>query len=318
MNKDDLPWIEKYRPHKISDILFDEILRDKFNNIIKTKLYPNLILAGSPGVGKTSTLLAFARQVTGKYYNDAVLELNASDNRGLDIVDKMIIHFCKKIVTDKSGNPLKKFIIFDEADNITPKAQYVISDLIDQYNDTTIFTFTCNDSAQIIESIQSKSLIVKFNRVNEKNMELRLKEICKIEKISIEDSIINEIISNSEGDMRSCLINLEVINKGLSESNKKNFRTLMTNKIEKNLLDKLLIAIMEGEFYDCVKNYKLIKNNGYSNIDIIFNMINHVKIVDIEEPIRIKLLARLSKTFVILNDKSESDVQIYGLFSYTF
>jgi replication factor C subunit 2/4 len=316
MNKEDLPWIEKYRPTKIVDMLFDDVLRNKFNRIIETKIYPNLILMGNPGVGKTSTLLAFAHQITGKYYNEAVLELNASDNRGLDIVDKMIIHFCKKIVTDKEGKPIKKFIIFDEADNITPKAQYVISDLIDQYNKTTVFTFTCNDSTQIIESIQSKSIIVKFNKVTEKNMLIRLKEICKLEKITINDEILNEIITNSEGDMRSSLINLEVINKGLKEEDKKNFRNLMTNQIEKGLLDQLLLSLIEGEFYDCVTYYKKIKNNGYSNIDIIFNLINHVKNVDIEESIRIKVMSRLSKTFVILNDKSESDVQMYGLFSY--
>jgi len=316
MNKDDLPWIEKYRPSKISDILFDDILREKFNRIITTKLYPNLILMGNPGVGKTSTLLAFVRQVTGRYYNEAVLELNASDNRGLDIVDKMIIHFCKKIVTDKNGKPIKKFIIFDEADNITPKAQYVISDLIDQFNETTIFTFTCNDSTQIIESIQSKSIIVKFNKVSEKNMMFRLKEICSIEKITLSDDIIKEIITNSEGDMRSALINLEVINKGLKDKDKKNFRSLMTNRIEKDLLDKILIAMIEGNYYDCVKYYQNIKKNGYSNIDIIFNLISHVKIVDIKEDVRIKLMTRLSKTFVTLNDKSETDVQMYGLFSY--
>jgi replication factor C subunit 2/4 len=316
MNKDDLPWIEKYRPSKISDILFDDILREKFNRIITTKLYPNLILMGNPGVGKTSTLLAFVRQVTGRYYNEAVLELNASDNRGLDIVDKMIIHFCKKIVTDKNGKPIKKFIIFDEADNITPKAQYVISDLIDQFNETTIFTFTCNDSTQIIESIQSKSIIVKFNKVSEKNMMFRLKEICSIEKITISDDIIKEIITNSEGDMRSALINLEVINKGLKDKDKKNFRSLMTNRIEKDLLDNILIAMIDGNYYDCVKYYQNIKKNGYSNIDIIFNLISHVKIVDIKEDVRIKLMTRLSKTFVTLNDKSETDVQMYGLFSY--
>jgi replication factor C subunit 2/4 len=316
MNKGDLPWIEKYRPTKISDILFDNILRDKFNRIIEKKIYPNLILMGNPGVGKTSTLLAFTKQVCGKYYNEAVLELNASDNRGLDIVDKMIIHFCKKIVTDKDGNPIKKFIIFDEADNITPKAQYVISDLIDLFSETTIFTFTCNDSTQIIESIQSKSLLIKFNKVNETNMFNRLKEICGVEKITIADEILKEIIVNAEGDMRSALINLEVINKGLTDVDKKNYRSLMTNKIEKNLLDKLLIGLMAGDFHDCIKHYKQIKQNGYSNIDIVFNLINHVKIVDIEEDIRIKLMERLSKTFVILNDKSETDVQMYGMFSY--
>jgi len=316
MNKEDLPWIEKYRPTKIADILFDDILRSKFNRIMELKLYPNLILMGNPGVGKTSTLLAFAKQVTGKYYNEAVLELNASDNRGLDIVDKMIIHFCKKIVTNDKGEKIMKFIIFDEADNITPKAQYVISDLIDQFSSTTIFTFTCNDSTQIIESIQSKSLLIKFNKVTEKNMINRLEQICKLEKIIINPDILKEIVINSDGDMRSALINLEVINKGLKDADKKNYLSLMTNKIEKNLLDKILIAMIEGEFHDCVKIYREIKKNGYSNIDIIFNLINHVKIVDIEESVRIRLMTRLSKTFVILNDKSETDVQMYGLFSY--
>jgi DNA polymerase III gamma/tau subunit len=143
-----------------------------------------------------------------------------------------------------------------------------------------------------------------------------LKDICKIEKISIADDIIKEIIVNSEGDMRSALINLEVINKGLTDIDKKNYSNLMTNKIEKNLLDKLLIGLISGEFHQCIKHYKEIKQNGYSNIDIVFNLINHVKIVDIEEQIRIRLMERLSKTFVILNDKSESDVQMYGMFSY--
>lgn len=144
----------------------------------------------------------------------------------------------------------------------------------------------------------------------------RLEEICRLEKITISREIIKEIIVNSDGDMRSALINLEVINKGLKDTDKKNYLSLMTNKIEKNLLDKILIGLIEGNFYDCVKEYKEIKKNGYSNIDIIFNLINHVKIVDIEEDVRIRLMTRLSKTFVILNDKSETDVQMYGLFSY--
>ena len=116
--------------------------------------------------------------------------------------------------------------------------------------------------------------------------------------------------------MRSTLINLEVINKGLKENDRQNFRNLMTNKIEKNLLDQLLIVLINGDFLECIKYYKNIKKNGYSNIDIVFNLINHVKIVDIDENTRIKLMSRLSKTFVILNDKSESDIQMYGLFSY--
>ena len=81
------------------------------------------------------------------------------------------------------------------------------------------------------------------------------------------------------------------------DKDKKNFRSLMTNRIEKDLLDKILIAMIEGNYYDCVKYYQNIKKNGYSNIDIIFNLISHVKIVDIKEDVRIKLMTRLSKTW---------------------
>ena len=134
-----LPWIEKYRPTKIADILFDDILRSKFNRIMELKLYPNLILMGNPGVGKTSTLLAFAKQVTGKYYNEAVLELNASDNRGLDYINSSVLYFCKKKISQDNELFNQKYIIFDEADNITKKAQNALANLMEQYSDNTKF-----------------------------------------------------------------------------------------------------------------------------------------------------------------------------------
>ena len=125
-----LPWVEKYRPSKLKDLLLDDIIYNKINFFIKNKEIPNLLLVGEPGTGKTSTILCLLNSI----YNDTeiknnMLELNASDDRGLIMINSKIIPFCKK----KGYNNMRKVIILDEADNITQKAQYLIANLINDY-----------------------------------------------------------------------------------------------------------------------------------------------------------------------------------------
>ena len=149
--KIDLPWIEKYRPSNTSEILLDSFLLEKIHKIIEYQSIPNMILTGEPGTGKTSTILIIAKSIYTEDYHENVLELNASDDRGLSIINNTIIPFCQKMT-----NSPEKLIILDEADSITNKAQNLLSNIIAEYKKSCRFVFICNDSTKVNESIQSK------------------------------------------------------------------------------------------------------------------------------------------------------------------
>ena len=136
-----LPLVEKYRPTIFTDILFDEFLKGKINTIVQSKQLPNMIITGEPSTGKTSTVLYLAKTI---YTDDNnVLELNASDDRGLTMIQQTILPFCKK----KSDN--YKLVILDEADSITQKAQNLLNNIIAEFKKNTRFIFICNQGFRI-------------------------------------------------------------------------------------------------------------------------------------------------------------------------
>ena len=173
----DLPWIEKYRPDNTDEIYLEPFLLQKIYTIIETKAIPNMILTGEPGTGKTSTILIVAKNIYQENYNENVLELNASDDRGLCIINNTVIPFCQKI----TKNP-EKLIILDEADSITNKAQHLLSNIITEYKKNCRFVFICNDSTKVNESIQSKCMIINYPKlkddfINNKLIEINLKNL---------------------------------------------------------------------------------------------------------------------------------------------
>ena len=162
-----LPWIEKYRPKNTKEILLNKNLRSKIDTILLSRNVGNMIITGEPGTGKTSTVLCIINKLYDtieKEYN--ILELNASDDRGLNIINNSIIPFCKK----KQYKEKIKIIILDEADSLTLKAQNLLASLITLYTKNTRFIFICNEYNKIIESIQSNCSIINFPSISKKNI----------------------------------------------------------------------------------------------------------------------------------------------------
>ena len=199
------PFVEKYRPSKLKDILMDSFLKTKFLNIVTSKSIPNLIITGEPGTGKTSTILYVAKEIYNNEYlwENNILELNASDDRGLCIINNTVIPFCQKI----TKNP-EKLIILDEADSITNKAQHLLSNIITEYKKNCRFVFICNDSNKINESIQSKCMIINFPKLNNKYINHKLIDICEKEKIKYSTESINELIILSDRDIRKSIVSM--------------------------------------------------------------------------------------------------------------
>ena len=188
-NKKYYPWVEKYRPKNIESIIEQNTIVNVLKSTISTGALSHLILYGPPGTGKTSTILAIAHQLFGpNKIEERVLELNASDDRGIGIVRNKIIFFSKLSLGTPDPNypsPPFKFIILDEADAMTSEAQSALRKVMETKSAITRFCFICNYINKIIEPIRSRCISFRFKPVPIDSIILRLDNIAKMENLNL-------------------------------------------------------------------------------------------------------------------------------------
>eukprot|EP01041_Mallomonas_annulata_P010570 gene10570-22060_t len=201
------PWVEKYRPEFLRDVVGNTEAVSRLSAIAQAGNLPNIILAGPPGIGKTTSILCLAREMLGDSYKNAVLELNASDARGIDVVRNKIKMFAQKKVTLPPGK--HKIIILDEADSMTAAAQQALRRTMEIYSSTTRFALACNNSTKIIEPIQSRCAVLRYTRLSDAEVLLRLQQVCAAENVSFEMNGLEALIFTAEGDMRNALNGLQ-------------------------------------------------------------------------------------------------------------
>lgn len=313
MNRIDYtPWIEKYRPSKLNDIILDDNIYKKIKKIIDDKDMTNLILPGVPGIGKTTTIKCIANELYGKYANEAVLELNASDDRGIKSVQEKIMTFCKKRLdlNEKGNYSNHKLIFLDEADNMTNKAQRLINNLMEKYHKTTRFVFTCNSSSDIIEGIQSKCIILRFYRISKEQIIYRLEKICEYEKIKIDKSILGVIADISDGDLRMAINNLQLVHRSCNVIDKDNVYKICS-KPQPTTIKNIIDNCIKKDLITAKNNIFELKQIGYNESDIILGLIQMLKTDDtIDEHIRIKYLDTVCYYAYVISKGLATDIQL--------
>ena len=207
------PWIDKYRPKKLEYIIHQDEIKKVLQNTVQTGELPHLLLYGPPGTGKTSIILALAYELFGpKLMNERILELNASDERGIDTVREKIITFAKESINSVDPDypcPPYKIIVLDEADAITLDAQSALRKVIESSSKITRFCFTCNYIDKIIDPIISRCVKFRFKPIDKESMISRLKFIGQKEKIILSDECYDKIHKMSEGDVRKAIMILQ-------------------------------------------------------------------------------------------------------------
>ncbi|KAJ1563877.1 replication factor C subunit 4, partial [Cladochytrium tenue] len=204
--------VEKYRPTVLRDIVGNEETVARLQVIARDGNMPNIVISGAPGIGKTTSILCLANELLGDRLKDAVLELNASDDRGIDTVRTRIKMFAQKKVTLPPGR--HKIVILDEADSMTPSAQQALRRTMEIYSNTTRFALACNLSSKIIEPIQSRCAILRYARLSDAQILRRLVEVCEAEKVEYVPEGLEAIIFTAEGDMRQAINNLQSTSAG--------------------------------------------------------------------------------------------------------
>ncbi|KNB44092.1 replication factor C subunit [Blastocystis sp. subtype 4] len=203
---ENLPWVEKYRPKKMDDISSHEEAVRTLKKSIQEGNLPHLLLYGPPGTGKTSVILALAHELFGPEMRNRVLELNASDERGIDVIRNKVILFAQQSVKKSIPgypSPPYKIIIMDEADSLTMDAQSALRRVMEMYSKVTRFCFICNYISKIIPALSSRCARFEFGALPRENVVARLRFISEEEKMTVEDDALQYIYDQSKGDLRS-------------------------------------------------------------------------------------------------------------------
>jgi replication factor C small subunit len=199
-------WAEKYRPKSLDAIINQKEIVDRLKSFVKAKNIPHCIFAGPPGTGKTTAALCLAMDLYGKGYREHLMELNASDERGIKIVRETVKTFAR---TRSIGEIPFKILILDEADNMTSDAQQALRRTMERFTETCRFIMIANYSGKIIEPLQSRCAPFRFSYMSQEDQDRYLRHIIEEENVKILDEGYDAIFEVSEGDLRKATNTLQ-------------------------------------------------------------------------------------------------------------
>lgn len=218
-SNENLPWVEKYRPQVLGDLVSHENIVRTIGHLIDSNRLPHLLFYGPPGTGKTSTILACAQKIYGSPGREMILELNASDDRGIEVVREQIKDFAS---SRQLFNSKLKLVILDEADAMTSAAQFALRRVIEKYTKNTRFCLICNYLNKIIPALQSRCTAFRFGPLEKTQVEKRLRFIAESEKVRLSEGGLRTIIRLANGDMRKCINVLQATHMAYGEVSEDN------------------------------------------------------------------------------------------------
>jgi len=302
-------WTEKYRPKKFSEIVGQEDTVKRLEAFVKNKSLPHCLFSGPAGVGKTTTALVIAMELFGDKWHQNFLELNASDERGIDTIRTKVKDFARTVPLEMGF----KIIYLDEADALTRDAQQALRRTMEKYAEITRFILACNYVSKIILPIQSRTAIFKFKPIEEKAMKKFLEKIAKNEKLNIEENVYDAIYEISEGDMRRAI---NILQTAASLGKKITEETIysVTSNPNPEDIKKMISFALNKKFDDARKILlKLLREDGLSGEDIIKEIHNQIFKMDINEEKKAKMLTLTGECEFRISEGCNPQIQLESL-----
>jgi replication factor C small subunit len=303
-------WAEKYRPKTLGDIVDQKEIVERLKSFVKSRNVPHCIFAGPPGTGKTTAALCLTRGLYGDVYREHIMELNASDERGIDVVRETVKTFARM---KSIGEIPFKVMILDEADNMTSDAQQALRRTMERYTETCRFIMCANYSGKIIEPIQSRCAPFRFSYLPKEEHDRYLNEIAEKEGVKLSGEGLEAIFEVCGGDLRRAINTLQA-SASLGKPVDAKVIYSITGKASPADVQKMVKIAMEGDFIEARKQLRdMIQKYGVAGSDIIRQIHTEIFRAEIPEPWKIKLAGIAGEIDFRLVEGADEEVQLSAL-----
>jgi len=308
-------WAEKYRPQTLDEIVNQTEIVSRFKTFVEEKNLPHLLLVGPAGVGKTTSILALARDLYGPGYRNFILELNASDERGIGIIREKVKNFAR---TAAMASPVSfKILIMDEADHLTSDAQHALRRTMEIYTKTCRFCLLGNYSENIIDPIQSRCSVFRFSPLEEPDLKNYIQIIADKEKLDIVDEGLDAIYQACGGDVRKAINLLQAAAANQKLIDDVAIYNLLGNVSPEKVREMLAVAL-EGKFLESRELLReLLIDQGLAPDDIIRNIYREImRYPTLTEQMKVKLSDTIGEVDFRLTQGSRAEIQLSTLLAH--
>mgnify|MGYP002761241943 FL=1 len=302
-------WTEKYRPDTLSEVVGQEEIIDRLSAFVEEESIPHMLYAGPAGTGKTTSAVALAKDLYGDQWNQNFMETNASDERGIDVVRDKIKDFART----KPIEAEYKIIFLDEADALTPDAQQALRRTMEQFTENCRFILSCNYSSKIIDPIQSRCAVFRYNRLEEDDVKNYIQRIGESEGFKVSEDALEAVMRVSDGDLRRVTNVLQTASIQNSEIEEEDVYGVAASLRPEEITQVLELALNE-RFMDARDQLSdLMIERGLDGQDVIDSIHREVYDLDISEQAKLTIIDNLGEFEFRISEGGSPDIQIEAL-----